>query len=165
MTEVYPLKWSNSLEPKRQDRWIMQINGIDAFNMRTSGRPKVTSDEIEIPFINNTAYFKGKTKWDPIDVTLLDAISPAASKSVVEWLLILHDQKTGVDGYKAEYARNISLSLLSPLNTVVEKWKIHKSWPTNIDFGTLDMASAEPVEISMTLRYDWAELEEITTGE
>lgn len=167
MTDVFSRKWSDDLEPIRQDRWILELDavGIPAYVVKTAGRPKVTSEETEISFVNNTAYFKGKTKWDTIDITLLNPISPSSAKKVYEWLLLCHQQKEGIDGYKSEYAKNLKLKLLSPLNTTIESWTLHKAWPNNIDFGSLDMSSGEPVETTMTLRYDYATLDEVTTGE
>lgn len=145
-------------EPKKQDRWILTIDGIDAWVIRTSGRPKFTNAEVEIPHVNNTRYIKGKTTWESIDITTHDPISPAASRQFMEWALLHHDSATGVDGYKEEYAKDISVKMLSPLGTTIEEWVLHGAWLTNVDFGNLDMSSAEPVEISATIRYDWADL-------
>lgn len=158
MSNLNPNKWSDSLQPKTQNRWILNIDGIPTFLIRTTGRPKMTNDEFEMPYINNTSYFKGLSKWETMDITLVDSIETAASKALMDWLLLHHDQATGVDGYKAEYTKNVTLKLISPLGTTIEEWSLKNVWMTNIDLGSLDYTSGDPIEISLTLRFDDAKL-------
>ena len=157
------LQWQN-YTPKQQDRFIVSMDGLDAFTIRTVGRPKLTNAEIEIPYMNNTRYIKGKSTWEPIDFTTHDPISPAASKKFMEWALLHHDSATGVDGYHSEYSKNVTLKSLSGLGTVVEEWTLHEAWLTSVDFGGWDHTSADPVEITATLRYNWAELTTVAAG-
>ena len=73
--------------------------------------------------------------------------------------MLHHDAQTGVDGYKSEYAKDITLKLVSPLGTTIESWRLHQCWIANSDWGDLSMDSADPVEINLTLRFDYAVLE------
>ena len=62
-----PGKWSDNLQPMRQDNWFLEFpdingNSIPAYTCMTAGRPKLSNEEVEVPFMNNTAYFKGKSK-------------------------------------------------------------------------------------------------------
>ena len=43
-------------------------------------------------------------------------------------------------------------------NQVVEEWQLFNPWILDVNFGSLDYASTDMVEISMTLRYDFAQL-------
>jgi hypothetical protein len=43
----------NKFEPKRTNRWVLQLEGIDAFLIKTAKRPSMTIEEITIPFINS----------------------------------------------------------------------------------------------------------------
>jgi|MGYP003958241799 hypothetical protein len=159
-----PGKWSDNLQPMRQDNWFLEfpdVNGnqIPAYTCMSAGRPKLSNEEVEIPFMNNTAYFKGKSKWETLDIVLRTPISEALALRVMEWIMLHHDAESGVDGYKSEYAKDITLKLTSPLGTTIESWRLHQCWITNSDFGSLDMSSADAVEISLTLRFDYAVLE------
>ena len=40
----------NKFEPKRKNRWVLMIEGIDAYIMKTTARPTVTTEEVEVPF-------------------------------------------------------------------------------------------------------------------
>ena len=45
-------KWADSLEGKRQDRWVMEIDGIPAYLLKTAERPKGENGTIEVDYIN-----------------------------------------------------------------------------------------------------------------
>ena len=38
----------------------------------------------------------------------------------------------------------------------IEKWTLHNPFITNVDFGQLDYSSDELLNITITIRYDWA---------
>jgi len=41
----------------------------------------------------------------------------------------------------------------------IEEWVLHNAWIESADFGSLDYGSEEMVSLSMTLRYDWATMD------
>ena len=41
-------------------------------------------------------------------------------------------------------------------NKVVEEWELHNPWIKEVNFGDLDYASDDMVEITLSIRYDWA---------
>ena len=43
----------NKFEPKRQNRWVLAIEGIDAFLVKTAKRPAISFNENTIEFINS----------------------------------------------------------------------------------------------------------------
>ena len=52
----------NVFEPKRKNRWVLMIEGIDSYILKTAQRPTYTTEEIELPFINSRRYLAGATK-------------------------------------------------------------------------------------------------------
>lgn len=150
---------ANDYEPKRKFRWILEIDGIDAFTARTASRPKHAFEETIVDFINTKQYFAGKNTWEAIPIELVDPISPSASQKVMQWLRLIHDTPTGRMGYKSMYAKNFSLKLLGPVGDVVEKWNFINGWPNNPDFGELDYKDSEVVTVKFNLRFDEARLE------
>jgi hypothetical protein len=86
---------ADSYEPKRKNRWILAINGIDSFTAKTSSRPQLTFDETTIDYINQKRYVAGKGTWAPITVTLYDPIVPSASQKVYEWVRLCWENLTG----------------------------------------------------------------------
>lgn len=144
----------NTYEPKRTFRWLLAIEGIDAFLCKTSARPSVTTEEIEIPWINATRYLAGKSKFEPMSVTLYDPIAPSGAQQVMEWMRLQYESVSGRSGYADFYKRDIQLSLLDPIGTVVERWDIKGAFIVSSNFGELDMSSSEAQMIELSLRYD-----------
>jgi len=150
---------ANQYEPKRQYRWIIEINGIDAFTARTASRPKGSFGETVIDFINAKWFLAGKYTPDPIDITFNDPIAPSAAQKVRDWINLCYEAETGRAGYASFYKKDIKLKLLDGPGAVVEQWTMKGAWLQNIDFGPLDYSVEDPVQINCTMRYDRSFLE------
>lgn len=150
---------ANTYEPLRKFRWILQIDGVDAYTLKTAARPQLTFDEVVIDYVNTKRYVSGKQTWNPIAITTHDPIAPSASQKIMDWVRINYEPLTGRMGYASYYKKNISLKLLDPQGTVVQLWDIIGAWPQDVNFGDLDYASSDNAEISFTLRFDNAVLQ------
>ena len=155
VTDMLP----NKFEPKRKFRWVFAIEGIDAFLMKTANRPTVTIEEQEIPFMNSTRFIAGRAKFETISVTLHDPIAPSGAQQVMEWVRTHFESVSGRAGYADFYKRDCQLKLLDPVGTVVELWDLKGCFLTNAAFGDLDYGAQDPMEISLTLRFDNAVLQ------
>lgn len=143
-----------AFEPKRKFRWIMEIDGIDAFTCKSASRPTYTTDSVEIGFINTTRYVAGKTKPGTISLTLIDSIDPSASQKVMEWVRLHYDPSTGRAAYQNFYKKDITLKMLGPVADVVEKWTGKGAFLTETNFGDLDYTSGDASEIALTIQCD-----------
>lgn len=160
MAEVLELQQmlGDLYEPKRKFRYVLNINGIDAFTLKTATRPNIAFEDTVIDFINVKRYFAGKGTWEPITLTLYDPISPSAAQKVAEWVRLVFENTQGRMGYKTMYAKDINLKMLDPQGAVVEDWLLQNCYPMETNWGDLDYASSDPVEVSLTLRFDQAVL-------
>ena len=145
-------------EPKLKNRFVMSIDGIPAYLIKTANRPSIEFDEVILEHMNVTRYVKGKSRWQPLDITLYDPVVPSASQAVMEWIRLSHESVTGRDGYSDFYKKDVSFQVLGPVGDVVEEWELKGTYIQSANFGDLDFASSDPVEISCTLRYDYAVL-------
>ena len=143
-------------EPKLKNRFIMQIDGINAYLIKAMNRPSLESDEVVLEHMNVTRYVKGKTRWQPLDITLYDPVVPSAAQQVIEWVRLHHESVTGRDGYADFYKKNITFNVLDPVGAVVEEWELKGAFITNANFGDLSFDDATPVEITLSLQYDYA---------
>ena len=146
-------------EPKLKNRFIMLIDGIPAYLIKTAARPQITFEEVELHHMNVKRYVKGKAAWQTLQVTLYDPIVPSAASAVIEWLRTHHESSTGRDGYQDFYKKNVNFKVLGPVGDIVEKWTLYGTYIQDATFGDLDFASSDPVEITLTMRYDYAILE------
>jgi len=155
VTSKIPAKF----EPKRKNRWVLMIEGIDAYIIKSTARPTITTEPVPVPFINSTRYLAGKTTFGTMAVTLTDAIAPSGAQQVMEWVRTHFESVSGRAGYADFYKRDIQLKMLDPVGTVVELWDIKGAFITEAAFGELTYEGAELAEITLTLQYDNAVLQ------
>jgi hypothetical protein len=148
-----------NFEPKLQNRFIMEIDGIPSFMIRSANRPKIESEVVELDHINLKRKIKGKSNWTDITITLYDPIVPSGAQSVMEWIRTSHESITGRDGYADFYKKNIDFYALGPVGDKVEQWKLVGAWISNAEFGDFDWTSSDPTIITLTITYDYAILE------
>ena len=148
-----------NFEPKLGNRFIMEINGIESYIIKTASRPTFSSEVVELDHINVKRKIKGKSTWDDVNITLYDPIVPSGAQQVMEWIRSSHESLTGRDGYAAFYKKDITFYLLGPVGDKVEQWTLKGAFITQANFGELDWASNDPLSIELTLAYDYAILE------
>ena len=146
-------------EPKVKNRFIMQIDGVPAYLINKVARPKITFEEIKLHHMNVKRYVKGTGEWGALDITLYDPIVPSAAQSVMEWVRLSHESVTGRDGYSDFYKKDVTINVLGPVGDIVEEWTLKGAFILSADFGGLDFGSNEPVDIALSLRYDYAILQ------
>jgi len=146
-------------EPKLKNRVVMSIDGIPAYLIKTSGRPAIEFEEVELNHMNVKRYVKGKGAWQTLQLTMYDPIVPSAAQAAMEWVRLAHESVTGRDGYSDFYKKDVDIDILGPVGDKVESWKLKGAWIQAATFNDLDFSSSDPVEISVTLRYDYAILE------
>ena len=150
---------ANLFEPKRQFRWVLAIGGIDAFTLKTATRPQLTFEDTVIDYQNVKRYLAGKPAWNPITLTLYDPISPSAAQKVMEWVRLSFESVTGRMGYSSFYYKDLNMKMLDPVGAVVEDWLIQQAWIQEFNMGELDYSISDPVSISLTVRYNQAQLQ------
>ena len=146
-------------EPKLKNRYVMAIDGIPAYLIKTAGSPSISFEEVELNHMNVKRYVKGKATWEAVEFTMYDPVVPSAAQAVMEWVRLSHESVTGRDGYSDFYKKDVNIKVLGPVGDVVEQWTLKGSWIQAANFNDLDFSSSDSAEISVTLRYDYAILE------
>ena len=145
-----------AFEPKLQNRFLLDIDGIPAYLIRTTGRPSVTFGEVVLDHINVKRKVKGKANWTPIACDLYDPVTPSGAQAVMEWVRLGHESVTGRDGYSDFYKKDIRIKTLGPVGDIVEEWILKGAYCQNANFGSMDWSSSEPANITMNIVMDYA---------
>ena len=145
-----------AFEPKLQNRFLMEIEGIPAYLIKSLNRPQVTFNNIVLDHINVKRKIKGKANWENITCDLYDPVTPSGAQAVMEWVRLHHESVTGRDGYSDFYKKDIRFNTLGPVGDVVEEWICKGAYVTNAEFGSGDWTSSSPMEISLTIAMDYA---------
>ena len=146
-------------EPKLSNRFIMEIDGIPAYLVKTTGRPNLVLNEVVLDHINVKRYVKGKAEWQQLTVTLYDPIVPSGAQSVMEWVRLHHESVTGRDGYSDFYKKDITFNSLGPVGDKVEEWTLKGAYIQSANFSDMDYTGEDLATVEMTLTYDYAILQ------
>ena len=124
-----------AFEPKQANRFIMYIEGIPAYEIKSVGAVTLTQGTVPLNHINVQRFVKGKSKWGEIQMTLFDPITPSGAQAVMEWVRLHHESVTGRDGYSDFYKKDLTLDVLGPVGDIVSEWIIKGALITNANFG------------------------------
>ena len=145
-----------AFEPKVQNRFIMYIDGIPAFLVKKISRPNVQFGDVTLDHINVKRKLKGKADWQNVTATLYDPVTPSGAQAVMEWVRLSHESVTGRDGYSDFYKKDIRFNALGPVGDIVEEWIMKGAYVQQANFGEMDWSVDTPVEITLTIRMDYA---------
>jgi hypothetical protein len=148
-----------AFEPKVQNRFIMNIDGIPAYLIKATARPSINVGSITLDHINLKRKLKGKSEWQDLSITLYDPIVPSGAQAVMEWVRLAHESVTGRNGYADMYKKDVQIQVLGPVGDVVEKWDIKGAFPNSVNFQSMDWANAEAMTIEVTLSMDYCILQ------
>ena len=148
-----------NFEPKMKNRFIMEIDGIPSYLIKTANRPSIQFEVVTLDHINVKRKLKGKGEWQDVEISLYDPIVPSGAQQVMEWVRTSHESLTGRDGYADFYKKDVNFFMLGPVGDKIEQWTLKGAFITSAAFNDLDWASNDPAEITLTLSYDYAILE------
>ena len=123
-------------------------------------RPNLTFDQITLDAYNSRVYMAGKHTWDPITLNVRDDVNNEVTKLVGEQLQKQFDffeQSSAASGQDYKFTGRIEmLDGGNGANTpnVLETYELYGCYLDNVQYGTLAYATSEPVQITMSIRYD-----------
>ena len=179
--------WADpSVNPKRQFKWYMSMgalsDGLPSWVVKTASKPSFTIGESVHKYINHTFYYPGRIEWSTIDITLVDPVSPDASQALfgaIQAMGYRFPDMVGLDGVAASagvtFSKAAATTTLGEIKLrqisggdptdgsikTIEEWTLRNAWIKDVKFGDLSYENEDLTEITVQLRYDWAEL---TTG-
>lgn len=174
------LFWSDpGSEPKKAYNWVMAFNNIPHWVLKTVTKPNFTITETSTNFMGHSFYHPGRVEWQAIDVTLGDPVQPDSSAHMMTLLRQMgYDYPDGLDwanGRGGKKPTGISkrraveamgdtyIAQVNAEGEELERWKLVNPFITKAEFGSLDYSSDEMVDVSISIRYDYAVM--TTAGE
>jgi len=177
---------SPTFEPKRAFRFLVEFTPGESeslqFLAKSVDRPSYTVSSNPHKFFNHTFHYPGRVEWNTVSLTLVDALSPNASKIFMDYL--------GNIGYAdPEGAATTALSSHNIINHAITKntatsqlgivkimeigtnqnpsggdttaevkaeWVLKNAFITEVNFGSHAYDSEEMIDIQLTIQYDWA---------
>lgn len=157
-------------EPKRKNRWILKFDRVPnkdggseplAIDILSASRPSVSTEAQEIHRLNERFYFASKPNWEPIECVFYDYDKGTASATQVlyHWFTAIYNPLTGGQGYAIVYKTNATLVVLGPDGKIIEIWDLFGAFPESINWNDLSYEATDPMQVNMSLRYDYAVLQ------
>ena len=148
-----------NFEPKMKNRYIMEIDGIQSYLIKTAARPSINFETVKLDHINTYRKLQGKGEWQDITITLYDPIVPSGAQQVMEWVRLGYESLTGRKGYADFYKKDITFNALGPVGDKVEEWTLKGAYIGDAAFGDFDWSTEDAINITLTLKYDYAILQ------
>jgi hypothetical protein len=145
-----------AFEPKQTNRFILYMDGIPSYLVKGVGAVSLTQTAVALNHINVQRYVKGKTKWNTIQFTMYESITPSGAQAVMEWVRLGHESVTGRDGYSDFYKKDILFNVLGPVGDIVSEWVIKGAVITEVNFGDYNWDDdGQAVNVQVTVQPDY----------
>lgn len=127
--------------------------------------PQNASDVMTIPFNGEYRFFAGRTMFHGLNMTFHDYVDRKTLQTLWAWRMYIHNPTTGKKGRKSIYARNGSVDLWGPdgADGEVFTYILKGIWINNLDPGSIDYGSNDPVRINANFIVDKAYPDDSTT--
>ena len=161
-------------DPKRKFRFIVTIDGFKSeggvqWFAKTAAKPSFTIGAAEHKYLNHTFYYPGGTTWNDVSITLVDPVDPDVGFTLADIIQTAGYKPPANATDASERATMTKASAVSTLGRVtveqlagdgsaIESWTLMNAWITELKFGDLEYGSDDLTEVTMTLKYDWAEM-------
>lgn len=159
-----------TLMPKLQYRFRVSFTNLGGGSLKdqttqnviSASRPNLTHEEVIVDSYNSKMYLAGKHTWEPVTIVLRDDMDSNVIKILGEQLnkQVDHaDQSSAIAG--SAYKFQTSIETLDGNNgttkpATFDKWNLQGCFISNIQYGDLNYADSNMVQVTLTIRYDHA---------
>ena len=124
--------------------------------VQSVSKPKLGHEPIDVHSYNSTAYYAGKHKWEPIQISLKDDLTNNVASLVghqVQKQLNHFEQTAFSAGINYKFVTIIE-TMDGGNDTVVETWTLEGCFLENVDYQQLDYSESGFQTIDLTVRFD-----------
>jgi hypothetical protein len=120
-------------------------------------RPSLTHDDVVVDVYNSRIKLAGKHNWDDITLTVRDDVTGLVARAIAAQMQkqVDHANQSSVKaggGYKFGMAiQNLDGS--QPAE-VLDSWQLGGCYISNVNYGENNYATSDPLQISITIKYD-----------
>tara|TARA_Y100000310_G_scaffold345668_1_gene468014 strand:+ start:4666 stop:5226 length:561 start_codon:yes stop_codon:yes gene_type:complete len=165
---------SMSVDPKRKFRWFVEFTNTQGNILQLAAKmirkPSFEIVNTQHKWINHTFNFPSRLEWKEISLSLVDIGGQTDITTVLERIIensgYRRPKDPGVSKISitknnavAAFGNNFKIKQINADGEPIETWTLINPWVRAIEFGDLDYASDELVELSLSIVYDFAEYE------
>jgi len=147
-----------AFEPKVANRFIMYIDGIPSYLVKSATSPSFTDGVLKLDHINSYRKIRGKREWQNMTLNLYDPITPSGAQAVMEWARLGYESVTGRAGYSDFYKKDVTLNVLGPVGDIVGEWIIKGAFVVSSNFGQYNWSTEDAINVELQLAMDYCVL-------
>jgi hypothetical protein len=120
-------------------------------------RPSLTHDDVVVDVYNSRIKLAGKHNWDDITLTVRDDVTGLVARAIAAQMQkqVDHANQSSIKaggGYKFGMAiQNLDGS--QPAE-VLDSWQLAGCYISNVNYGENNYSTSDPLQISITIKYD-----------
>ena len=169
--------WTDRTNPKRQFNFEVSIADAEGkmknYFAKTASKPSFTVNSAEHNYLNHTFYYPGRVTWNDVSMTFVDpGGGDSASATFAQMLKNMgynppsneNDNRTISKSKSVNAMGQVKIRQLDEEGNVLDEWTLINAWVTEVSFGDLDYSSDDLVEVSCTIKYDFATFKESDAG-
>lgn len=127
-------------------------------NVVSVGRPSLTHDDIIVDAYNSRIKLAGKHTWNDIQIVLRDDLNSNVVKAIGSQLSeqLNHETQSG-PAAGTQYKFSVQIQILDGDQSTpiaLDTWDLAGCYIKNVEYGELNYANSEVVQVTMTLSYD-----------
>jgi hypothetical protein len=162
-------------DPKRKFRFMVSMTGLvdtdatsnEIWYAKTCTKPSFQIATAEHKYLNHTFFYPGTVTWQDCTITLVDPQSPDVSSLMGSIMAAagyaVPDTPSGLvtmtKSSMSSAVGTVSVMQLDGDGVVIETWVLKNALITEMKFGDLEYGADDLTELTLTLKYDWAEVE------
>ena len=173
--------WTNASsatnDPKRGFRFKVSMGDLGQLWMaKKADRPTLSITESSHDFLNHKFYWPARAEWNEVSITLVDPVLPDIASTLLSFM-----QNSGYKPIASPEGPNalssisksgamtqtgdITVQQIDANGNALETWLLKQAWIKEVDFSELDYSNDDLSEITLKLRYDWAQFTSTVAGE
>jgi len=168
------------LDPKRSHRFILYLDGIPTYFVKSATVPSFTITEGGThKFLGHKFRFPGSVEWNgKSEIKLVDTIDYNMSKKFVDYVRkagYVYPSNFSESSSNPEYFRKtiskakfpfkqVKIQRIDSEGATYETWVLNNPWISKVDFGSADYDKEGLIEMGVEFTYDWAELRDGDSG-
>jgi len=169
-------------DPKRKFRFMVTMTNLATADSSISTnqmwyakavtKPSFQIATTEHKYLNHTFFYPGTVTWQDVTLTLVDPQSPDVASAFGGLMAAAgYAVPASPDGLvtmtKSSMAGAVGSVIISQLNgegDPIEAWTLKNALITEMKFGDLEYGADDLTELTLTLKYDWAEIDADNDG-
>lgn len=169
---------ASGLDPKRAHRFILNLEDIPAYFVKTAKVPELTiKADANHMFLGHKFKFPGSATWsDSVDVTLVDTIDYNMAQKFTQYLRTagyIYPSQWSPDSKDPQFFRRtiskakfpfkqMSLDRIDADGVMYEQWVLKNCFITKVTFGDQGYDKEDLLNLSVSIAFDWAEYRDST---